>query len=132
MNQKPFNHMHTGRLLLLSITFLFQSINPAISQRIFFPNAADHTGNLTDISADPSGAFIATAADDNTIRIYNQQNGDNIKTLFLPFNNYSQKQEYNTRIHAMAFYHDGKTLACAGKIGNIIQNDYAVYFFDRD
>jgi WD40 repeat protein len=123
----PFFH-NKGIFTNLILIIFFHCASA--QQQIFHPNNDGHLGKLAALTADPSGQYTATASQDNTIRIYRQSNGEPLKTLFLPFNNYNNKSINKSRIHSLSFYPDGKTLVCAGNLGNIAQNSYTVYFFD--
>lgn len=120
-----------GRSRFVSFfVFFMMYLSVSGQNSLFFANTENHLQEITDIVADTQGKYIVTSSKDNTLRVYNYSDGKYLKTIFLPFENYLQKNEFKTLITDVEFFPDGKKIACAGNLGNLAQKQYSIYVFD--
>jgi WD40 repeat protein len=101
----------------------------ASSQPILRIETGMHIGAVKDVSAtDAGGAFLVTASEDKTVRVWQLSDGKLLSVL--------RPQIGDTHegvIHTAAISPDGKTIAVGGVTGDIVRDfKFSVYLFDRE
>ena len=90
-------------------------------------NAEMHTANIRRVSGDAKGRFIVSASFDKTIRVFDANNGNLIRTIRPPIGSGNEGLLY-----AVAISPDGNTIAGGGWTGWEWNNAHSVYFYDRE
>ena len=87
-----------------------------------------HTSAIKRVGIDAENRYLATGADDKTVRVWDLSTGRLIKILRIPVGDGNEG-----KVYALAMSPDGRTIACAGWTGQQWDNMYAsVYLFDRE
>jgi len=64
-----------------------------------------HKGNVFSVAYNPDGRYMATASSDETVKLWNSQDGKLLREL----------KEHQAEVCAVAFSPDGKLLVSGGK-----------------
>src|SRR5690606_30915488 len=84
----------------------------SVSQRFAL---AGHSGQVNALAFSPDGALLASASEDNSVRLWNPADGSAVATL----------SGHTAAVNALAFSPDGTTLASADSSGMILLWDVA-------
>jgi hypothetical protein len=123
-------------LLLFAAIALFaigaaQAQSPATADPPTTPflrlDAGMHTAEITDLSTGGSGAIVATASTDKTVRLWHGDDGSPIATLRVPIAPGAEGE-----INTVALAPDGKHALAGGSTGYSFGPGFAVYLFDID
>lgn len=101
---------------------------PAIGvpmQPVLRVETGSHMGPINAIASDARGAYIVTASDDKTARVWDATTGRLLQVLRPPIG-----EESLGTLYAVALSPDGSTVAVAGN-SSFDGNSHAVYLFDR-
>jgi WD40 repeat protein len=88
-----------------------------------------HTGRMMRLAVDPGERFIATAAEDKTVRLWDIS-GDGAPTLMRILRP-PMDPGMEGKLFSVAISHDGSTIACAGSTGWAWEGKACIYLFDR-
>jgi WD40 repeat protein len=88
-----------------------------------------HTGRMMRLAVDPGERFIATAAEDKTVRLWDIS-GDGAPTLMRILRP-PMDPGAEGKLFSVAISHDGSTIACAGSTGWAWEGKACIYLFDR-
>ena len=88
-----------------------------------------HTGRMMRLAVDPGERFIATAAEDKTVRLWDIS-GDGAPTLMRILRP-PMDPGAEGKLFSVAISHDGSTIACAGWTGWAWEGKACIYLFDR-
>jgi len=88
-----------------------------------------HTGRMMRLAVDPGERFIATAAEDKTVRLWDIS-GDGAPTLMRTLRP-PIDPGVEGKLFAVAISHDGGTVACGGGTGWAWEGKACIYLFDR-
>lgn len=69
-----------------------------------------HTNKVTSVTCDPSGTYLASSCEDNTIKIWEMPAGKEITTLV----------GHSSKVNAVSFSYDGTMMASVSKDGKLI------------
>ena len=85
-----------------------------------------HNDRISRVGVDERNRFIVTASNDKTVRVWELESGQLIRTLRPPIGDGNEG-----KIFAVAISPDGKTVACGGWTGKEWDKSFSVYIFDR-
>ena len=88
-----------------------------------------HTGRMMRLAVDPSERFIATAAEDKTVRLWDIS-GEGAPTLMRILRP-PMDPGPEGKLYSVGISHDGNTVACAGWTGWEWERKTSIYLFDR-
>jgi WD40 repeat protein len=88
-----------------------------------------HTGRMMRLAVDPGERFIATAAEDKTVRLWDIS-GEGAPTLMRILRP-PVDPGMEGKLYAVAISHDGNTIACGGSTGWDWEGKASIYLFDR-
>ena len=88
-----------------------------------------HTGRMMRLAVDPGERFIATAAEDKTVRLWDIT-GEGAPTLMRILRP-PMDPGTEGKLFSVAISHDGSTIACAGSTGWAWEGKACIYLFDR-
>jgi WD40 repeat protein len=103
-------------LMLCVICWLIGMYQISFGQKPELVAQTGHTGRITAISYSPGGAIIASASEDNTIKLWDTKFG-------IPIRTFSANSSFSP---ALVFSSDGKMLAFGGMNGTIKVWDIAL------
>ena len=88
-----------------------------------------HTGRMMRLAVDPAERFIATAAEDKTVRLWDisGEGAPMLMRILRP----PMDPGAEGKLYSVAISHDGSTVACAGWTGWEWEGKTSIYLFDR-
>jgi WD40 repeat protein len=117
-------------LLAIALSFAFpreaatQTNNPILTLE-----TGMHTGRMARLAVDPTERFIATVAEDKTVRLWDIT-GEGAPTLIRTLRP-PMDPGPEGKLFAVAISRDGSTIACAGSTGRAWEGNACIYLFDR-
>ena len=121
-----------GITLLLAVALCLSVPREAFTQTtnpILTLETGMHTGRMMRLAVDPGERFIATAAEDKTVRLWDIT-GEGAPTLTRILRPPADPGPEG-KLFSVAVSHDGNTIACAGSTGWAWEGKACVYLFDR-
>ncbi|MCU0594646.1 MAG: caspase family protein [Desulfobacterota bacterium] len=117
-------------LLAITLSVVFpreasaQTANPILTLE-----TGMHTGRMMRLALDPAGRFLATAAEDKTVRLWDMT-GESAPTLTRTLRPPADPGAEG-KLYSVAISPDGTTVACSGWTGQEWEGKTSIYLFDR-
>lgn len=98
---------YVSRMIVFCILFLVVLVLPTYAQKPELVVETGHTDAVNSISFSPDGRFMASASDDDTVKVWEVAGGRELRTL----------KGHTDRVWSVSFSRDGRMLVSAGDDG---------------